>query len=292
MLPADHRRHVVNGEALPSAETSAKTTTWPGFINRSSGLRARPKAYDDESLTADERLTSCSTTRRRPDLRLGATGRSVVSPQRPMSAEPTAPDDATVFVVDDDSDIRASLKQLFEAVNLRVELFESAEEFLRAERTESPGCLLLDVRMPGMGGLELLTHLRSLKEHPPVIMLTGHGDIPMVLQSLQSGALDFIEKPAAHQRLLASVNKALAVDRDRRTLEREKCRIHALFGTLSAREREVLKLMVGGSCSKAIALELGISLRTLEKHREHIMRKTGARSVSELIRAVLQHGCP
>ena len=218
-------------------------------------------------------------------------GEAIVSPQRETSAEPTARDDTTVFVVDDDSDIRASLKQLFEAVNLRVELFESAEEFLRAERTESPGCLLLDVRMPGIGGLQLLTHLQSLKEHPPVIMLTGHGDIPMVLQSLQSGALDFIEKPATHQRLLASVNKALAVVRDRRALEREKRRVHALFGTLSAREREVLELMVGGSCSKAIALELGISLRTLEKHREHIMRKTGARSVSELIRAVLQHGC-
>ena len=201
-------------------------------------------------------------------------------------------DQPTVYVVDDDPDIRASLMRLFDAVGLRTELFESAEQFLQAGHATSPGCLLLDARMPGMGGLQLLKHLQSLTEHPTVIMLTGHGDIPMVLQALKSGALDFIEKPANHQRLLESVNKGLALDREKRAAELERRQFRTSIEALSARERQVLERMVGGASNKTIAQELGISDRTLEKHRAQIMQKMGARSLTDLIRAAVLHGSP
>lgn len=201
-------------------------------------------------------------------------------------------DQPTVYVVDDDPDIRASLMRLFDAVDLRTELFESAEQFLQAGRATSPGCLLLDVRMPGMGGLQLLKHLQSLDEHPAVIMLTGHGDIPMVLQALNAGALDFIEKPANHQRLLESINKGLAFDREKRAAELERRQFRTSIEALSARERQVLERMVGGASNKTIAQELGISDRTLEKHRAQIMQKMGARSLTDLIRAAVLHGFP
>jgi RNA polymerase sigma factor (sigma-70 family) len=198
--------------------------------------------------------------------------------------------ESTVFVIDDDPDIRASLQRLFEAVRIRVELFESAERFLQAGRVASPGCLLLDVRMPGMGGMSLLTHLQSVKPHPPVILLTGHGDIPMVLQALKSGALDFIEKPANHQRILESVQNAFEIDRQRRAQEAETRHFHASLASLSAREREVFELMIEGVPNKVIALNLGISERTLEKHRKQIMEKMGTRSLAELIRTALLNG--
>lgn len=201
-------------------------------------------------------------------------------------------DEPKIFVVDDDPDIRASLKRLFEAVRLPVELFDSAEQFLQAGHATSPGCLLLDVRMPGMGGLQLLKHLQSVSGHPAVILLTGHGDIPMVLQALKSGALDFIEKPANHQRLLESVNKGLVHDRERRAQERERRQFQTSIEALSARERQVLERMVGGASNKTIAQELGISDRTLEKHRAQIMQKMGARSLTDLIRAAVLHGSP
>jgi FixJ family two-component response regulator len=199
-------------------------------------------------------------------------------------------DDPTVFVVDDDPDSRFSLKRLFEAVRVPVELFETGEMFLQADRAASPGCLLLDVRMPGMGGMQLLTHLQTLGRHPQVILLTGHGDIPMVLQALKLGALDFIEKPANHQKLLESVQKAFAVDRERRAQESEQSHFHTSFASLSTREREVLQRMVEGAANKAIALDLGVSERTLEKHRRQIMNKMGAHSLAELIRAMIRHG--
>ena len=197
--------------------------------------------------------------------------------------------EATVFVVDDDSDIRASLNRLLQSVKLPVELFESAERFLESGKAHAPGCLLLDVRMPGMDGLELLEHLNNIRVHPPVILLTGHGDVPMVLRALKAGALDFIEKPANHQRLIETVRRALEVDRVQRFREDQRNHFQTALAALSTREREVLGRMVAGVINKVIAQDLGISERTLEKHRKHVLEKMGMRSLAELIRAMVLH---
>lgn len=197
--------------------------------------------------------------------------------------------EATVFVVDDDSDIRASLNRLLQSVKLPVELFESAQRFLESGKAHAPGCLLLDVRMPGMDGLELLEYLTSLRLHPPVILLTGHGDVPMVLRALKAGALDFIEKPANHQRLIETVRHALEVDQAQRFREDQRDQFQTALAALSTREREVLERMVAGDINKVIAQDLGISERTLEKHRKHVLEKMGIRSLAELIRSVVLH---
>jgi len=197
--------------------------------------------------------------------------------------------DATVFVVDDDSDIRASLNRLLQSVKLPVELFESAERFLESGKAHAPGCLLLDVRMPGMDGLALLEYLTTLRLHPPVILLTGHGDVPMVLRALKAGALDFIEKPANPQRLIETVRHALEVDQAQRCREDQRDHFQTTLAALSTREREVLERMVAGDINKVIAQDLGISERTLEKHRKHVLEKMGTRSLAELIRAVVSH---
>lgn len=199
-------------------------------------------------------------------------------------------DKQRVFVVDDDPDIQSSLHRLFNSVHIPVELFETAEEFLKANRAPAAGCLLLDVRMPGMGGLRFLEHLQTFPVHPPAIMLTGHGDIPMVLQALKSGALDFIEKPANAQKLLEAVHHAFAVDLEQRAQQRRKKHFDACLASLSAREREVLQRMIDGVVNKAIAMDLGISERTLEKHRTHIMHKMEVTSLAELIRNVVVYG--
>lgn len=196
-------------------------------------------------------------------------------------------DPSTVFVVDDDPDIRASLTRLFGAVSIPIESYESAESFLESESTRSPGCLLLDVRMPGMSGMQLLRELQNIESHPQVILLTGHGDIPMVLQALKLGALDFIEKPPHHERLLESVRHAFEVDREQRRHRSEKHHFQELLTGLTNREREVLDRMVSGTPYKAIAQDLGISERTLEKHREHVMKKMHASSIHALIREMV-----
>ncbi|MBS1212248.1 MAG: fixJ [Proteobacteria bacterium] len=198
--------------------------------------------------------------------------------------------DPTVFIVDDDGDMRLALGRLFDAICLPVELFESAEQFLQSGRMNCPGCLLLDVRMPGMGGMGLLAQLQTLHTHIPVILLTGHGDIAMAVQTLKSGALDFIEKPPDPDKLLDAVRNALAVDRARRERDLEDCRFQQSLAALSQREREVLEKMANGVANKVIALDLGISERTLEKHRKHIMEKMGVRTVAELIRTLVLNG--
>ena len=195
-----------------------------------------------------------------------------------------------VFVVDDDQDMRSSFKWLIESVGLAVEAFRSAEEFLEAYEPAQPGCLLLDVRMPGMGGLRLLERLQAQGAQLPVIVVTGHGEVAMAVQAMKSGAFDFMEKPANHQQLLERVQDALALDRERRARALEVAAFEQLLAQLTQREREVLVRMVKGEPSKAIALEFGISERTIEKHRESIMHKMEARSLAQLIRMVVEYG--
>ncbi len=198
--------------------------------------------------------------------------------------------DPTVFVVDDDQDMRSSFKWLIESVGLAVEAFRSAEEFLDVYKANRPGCLLLDVRMPGMGGLRLLERLQAAGSRLPVIVITGHGEVWMAVQAMKSGAFDFLEKPATHQQILDRVQDALQVDRENRARAAELAAFRRLLAQLTQREREVLDRMVKGEPSKTIALDLGISERTVEKHRENIMHKMEARSLAHLIRMVVEHG--
>jgi two-component system response regulator FixJ len=197
------------------------------------------------------------------------------------------PTRATVFVVDDDSDMRQSLKWLIESVGLPVQAFDSAEQFLEGYQPARPGCLLLDVRMPGMGGMRLLEHLQKAGIDLPTIVFTGHGDVPMAVQALKAGAFDFVEKPATHQQILDRVQDALAAERDRRARQSRRHAWETALTHLSQREREVLDGVVEGRSNKVIAMELGISERTVEKHRHSIMQKMGAGSLAELIRMVV-----
>jgi two-component system response regulator FixJ len=201
-----------------------------------------------------------------------------------MSATQSEP---TVFVVDDDQEMRRSLKWLIESVNLPVEVFESAEAFLQAFSLSQPGCLLLDVRMPGMGGLRLLDWLCSQGAHLPVIVFTAHGDVSMAVDALKAGAFHFIEKPASRQQLLHCIQDALALDRDLRTRGSKHAAIEARLAQLTPREREVLERVIEGEPNKRIAMKLGITERTVEKHRENIMDKMGMRSLAKLMHMVL-----
>lgn len=198
--------------------------------------------------------------------------------------------DPTVFVVDDDLDMRNSLKWLIESIGLPVEAFVSAEAFLETYHPARPGCLVLDVRMPGMGGLRLLEQLTEAGAGLPVILLTGHGEVSMAVQALKSGAFDFIEKPAAHQRILDRVQDALAADREQRARAVERAAFRERFAQLTQREREVLHRLVDGESNKTIAHGLDISERTVEKHRERLMSKMEVRTVAHLIRLVVEHG--
>ena len=197
------------------------------------------------------------------------------------------PADATVFIVDDDLEVRQALALLLESVGLPAETFGSADEFLQRFDPERPGCLVLDVRMPGMSGLELQSRLADETIHPPVIIITGHGDVPMAVRAVQAGAVDFIEKPFNDQALLDSVHRALEQDARRRGQVRELAGIRRRLDSLTPREREVMKLVVSGLRNKMIAAELDVSQSTVEAHRARVMEKMQARTLSDLMRMVL-----
>lgn len=189
----------------------------------------------------------------------------------------------TVFVVDDDRAMRKSLRWLIESVNLPVETFESAREFLEKYDPTRPGCVVLDVRMPGMSGLELQDYLRSQDIKIPVIIITAYGDVPMAVRAIKAGALDFIEKPVCDQVLLDHIHDALELDRKNRETEAENREIVARYESLTKREAEVMEHVVAGQSSKEIAGELGVSFKTIEAHRAKIMKKMDAKSVPHLI---------
>lgn len=198
----------------------------------------------------------------------------------------------TVFVVDDDQAVRMSLSLLIRSMGLAVETFESAAAFLGACDPERSGCLVLDIRMPGMSGLEMQEELNRRAIGLPVIFITGHGDVAMAVRAMKSGAVDFIEKPFNDQQLLDRINKALELDRNARAALAEHATLAARIELLSPREREVMERIVAGQANKVIAIELGLSERTVEIHRAKVMTKTGARSLAELVTMVNRYSTP
>ncbi|MGN2393191.1 response regulator transcription factor [Pelomicrobium sp. G1] len=194
---------------------------------------------------------------------------------------------ATVYIVDDDPAVRDAIRCLVESVGLKAETFSSAAEFLNAYRPNMVGCLILDVRMAGMSGLALQEELVRSGSRLPIIIITGHGDIPMAVQAVKRGALDFLEKPFRNQTLLDRINEALKLDAARREQEAQLSHIESRLAMLTAREREVLELLIEGKTSKEIARKLDLSPRTVETHRAHIMEKLGTSSLPELVRVVL-----
>ena len=207
-----------------------------------------------------------------------------------MTGRPTLPSELAaagepvVFVIDDDTSMREALQSLFRSVGLRVEVFGSASEFLQSSLPNVASCLVLDIRLPGVSGLDFQVELAEAGIHIPIIFMTGHGDIPMSVQAMKAGAVDFLTKPFRHQEMLHAVNRALAADRKRRAEEKTVSDLQVLFESLTPREREVLVLVTAGLVNKRIAAELGVSEITVKVHRSHVMRKMRTRSLAHLVR--------
>ena len=189
-----------------------------------------------------------------------------------------------VFVIDDDASMRRALTNLFQSVDLAVEVFGSASEMLQSKFPDVASCLVLDIRLPGLSGLDFQTELAKANIHIPIIFMTGHGDIPMTVRAMKGGAVDFLTKPFRDQDMLDAVVMAIERDRKRREVEKVVMDLQALFGTLTSREREVLALVATGLMNKQIAAELGLAEITVKIHRGHIMKKMGARSLADLVR--------
>ena len=192
-----------------------------------------------------------------------------------------------VMVVDDDSGVRNAMRSLLKSVGLESALYASAQEFLAGWQPAQPGCLVLDIRMPGMSGLELQQQLNLRGAVVPVIFMTGHGDIPMAVEAMQHGAFDFLQKPFRDQDLLDRIQRAIVRDGEQRQSLGEHERIKTHLESLTAREREVLDLMTLGKQNKVIAQDLGVSPRTVEIHRARVMEKMNAQSVAQLVRMML-----
>ncbi len=194
------------------------------------------------------------------------------------------PDVPTVFVIDDDADVRASIQGLLKSAGLRSESFERAEQFLQRKPPDIPSCLILDVSLPGINGLDFQEQLRSAGLQIPIIFLTGYGDIPMSVKAMKSGAVEFLTKPLKRHTLLDAIQQALARDSVRRKEQADNALLQKRYDMLSRRQHQVMRLVVSGLLNKQIASELGTTLVTVKLHRAQVMRKMQARSLAELVR--------
>jgi len=189
-----------------------------------------------------------------------------------------------VFVIDDDADLREALSSLFRSVGLQVKAFATAPEFLQIKLPEGPTCLVLDVRLPGLSGLDFQAELTRAKIEIPIVFMTGHGDIPMTVRAMKAGAVEFLPKPFRDQDMLDAVQTGLERDRGRRKNASETTKLRADFDTLTAREQEIMGLVTSGLMNKQIAGQLGVSEITVKVHRGSVMRKMNARSLADLVR--------
>ena len=192
--------------------------------------------------------------------------------------------EATVFVVDDDAPLRESLRNLIRSVGLRVELFASAQEFLQSQQPDTPSCLVLDVRMPGLSGLDLQKQTSEAGLEIPIIFITGHGDVPMTVRAMKAGAVEFLTKPFRDQDLLDAIQQALERSRKAREQQAATKELRQRFASLTPREREVMERVVAGLLNKQIGAELRTSETTVKIHRHQVMEKMGAGSLPELVR--------
>ncbi len=191
--------------------------------------------------------------------------------------------DQTVFVVDDEPDVRTSLGMLIKSVGLKPEIYETPQAYLEAYDPDRSGCLVLDMRMPGMSGLHLQEKLASMGPHPPIIMISGHGQIPNAVQALQGGAVDFLQKPIDDQVLLDRIQQALKLDTENRKNHAVGHELQKRYATLTPRERQVMRGVIDGKLNKIIAAEFNVSTRTVEIHRANLMEKMQAKSLSALV---------
>jgi FixJ family two-component response regulator len=192
--------------------------------------------------------------------------------------------EAVVFVVDDDPEVRRSTARLLQSADLRVETFGSAQEFLSSQRRDAPACLVLDVRLPGLSGLDLQRALQKADLHIPIVFITGHGDIPMSVQAMKAGAVEFLTKPFRDQDLLDAIGQAIARDRAARRQRAEVAALRERYARLTPREHDIMAPVVAGRLNKQIAAALGISEETVKVHRYHVMHKMQAESLADLIR--------
>lgn len=209
---------------------------------------------------------------------------------RQMQPDATSEEAPAIVVIDDDASMRKALDNLFRSVGFAVELFQSPQEYLQSGRPDRPGCIVLDVRFPGRSGLDMQRELGAARAQLPIIFITGYGDIPMSVRAMKAGAVEFLTKPFREQDLLDAVGTALEQDRARRAGETRLTELRSRFEMLTARERQVMSLVVAGRLNKQIAGELGVSEMTVKMHRRQVMRKMQAGGVAQLVRLADQLG--